>query len=115
MAVLDLPDLDGVRLEHRATVDELLPRLDAVTWVVDPEKYDDERLHAYLRARAAHAARMRFVLNKIDRVAEHDRERIADDLRRRLAASGIADPSVAVVSARTGEGIPELRDALNAG
>ena len=85
-----------------------------MTWVVDPEKYDDERLHAYLRARAAHAARMRFVLNKIDRVAEHDRERIADDLRRRLAASGIADPSVAVVSARTGEGIPELRDALNA-
>ncbi len=30
VAILDLPDMDSVRREHRATVDELLPRIDAV-------------------------------------------------------------------------------------
>ena len=55
VAILDLPDIDSVRVEHRATVDALLPRIDAVTWVVDPEKYDDERLHGYLRSLAPRA------------------------------------------------------------
>jgi len=52
VAILDLPDVDSVRTEHRARVDELLPRIDSIAWVVDPEKYDDERLHAYLRSLA---------------------------------------------------------------
>ena len=68
VAILDLPDVDSVRIEHRATVDALLPRIDAVAWVVDPEKYDDERLHEYLRRLAPHAARMRFIFNKADRL-----------------------------------------------
>ena len=58
VAVLDLPDIDSVQTAHRSRVDELLPRIDAVAWVVDPEKYDDERLHAYLRSLGDHAARM---------------------------------------------------------
>ncbi|HEU4750766.1 MAG TPA: GTPase, partial [Acidimicrobiia bacterium] len=52
VAILDLPDVDSIRIEHRATVDALLPRIDVVAWVVDLEKYDDERLHQYLRALA---------------------------------------------------------------
>ena len=72
VAILDLPDMDSVRLEHRATVDELLPRIDAVTWVVDPEKYDDASEHAYWRSLAPHAERLRFVLNKADRLTDAD-------------------------------------------
>src|SRR5687767_10097753 len=45
VAVLDLPDLDSIAPEHRARVDELLPRVDAVIWVADPEKYRDAVLH----------------------------------------------------------------------
>ena len=112
VALLDLPDVDSVRTEHRSRVDELLPRIDAVAWVVDPEKYDDERLHTYLRALSAHAPRMRFVLNKADRLNEAQREDLAADLSRRLVAAGIAEPRVAVVSALHGDGIGPLRAEL---
>jgi GTP-binding protein EngB required for normal cell division len=114
VAVLDLPDVDSVRTEHRARVDELLPRIDAVAWVVDPEKYDDERLHAYLRSLAAHAPRMRFVLNKADRLTDAARDELSADLRRRLAQAGIDAPRVAVVSAQRGDGIEALRAELAA-
>ena len=97
---------------HRAMVDTLLPRIDAVTWVVDPEKYDDARVHAYWRELAPHADRLRFVLNKADRLAPEDRATVVEDLRRRLVADGIPRPVIHVVSATTGEGIDELRTRL---
>jgi GTP-binding protein EngB required for normal cell division len=112
VAVLDLPDVDSVRREHRQLVDTLLPRIDAVTWIVDPEKYDDARVHEYWRALAPHADRLRFVLNKADLLSEADREAVADDLRRRLVADGIPRPILSIVSARTGEGVDRLRADL---
>ena len=112
VAVLDLPDVDSVRRQHRALVDLLLPRIDAVTWIVDPEKYDDARVHEYWRSLAAHADRLRFVLNKADLLSEGDRALVAEDLRRRLVGDGIPRPVIAVVSANTGEGIDRLRDDL---
>ncbi len=113
VAVLDLPDFDSVRLEHRATVDALLPRIDAVAWVVDPEKYDDERLHVYLRRLAPHAERMQFVFNKADRLDPRERQLLVDDLRRRLAADGIEGVPIDMVSAVDGSGFEDLRAELN--
>ncbi|MGI8999726.1 MAG: GTPase [Candidatus Limnocylindria bacterium] len=112
VAILDLPDVDSVRTEHRATVDALLPRIDAVAWVLDPEKYDDARLHHYLRGMTPHADRLRFVLNKADRLTEPQREDLIADLRKRLSASGIATTRIDVVSAMTGEGIDALRAGM---
>ena len=112
VAILDLPDVDSVRTEHRATVDALLPRIDAVAWVMDPEKYDDERLHAYLRGMAPHAERLRFVLNKADRLSPAQRDELAEDVRRRLSESGIGAARVDVVSAASGDGIDALRADL---
>ncbi|MEJ7801809.1 MAG: GTPase [Candidatus Limnocylindria bacterium] len=112
VAILDLPDVDSVRTEHRATVDALLPRIDAVAWVLDPEKYDDSRLHAYLRGMAPHAARLRFILNKADRLTETQGAELTEDLRRRLSESGISDARVDAVSASTGYGIDALRAGL---
>lgn len=114
LALLDLPDMDSMRTEHRQQVDALLPRIDAVAWVVDPEKYDDERLYEYLRDLARHAPRMRFILNKSDRLRGGTLEEVADDLRRRLAAAGIRPLAVDVLSATTGHGIAELRSELRA-
>ncbi|HEY8815295.1 MAG TPA: GTPase, partial [Candidatus Dormibacteraeota bacterium] len=45
VAVLDLPDFDSIVPEHRDRVDALLPRVDAVAWIVDPEKYMDDVIH----------------------------------------------------------------------
>lgn len=112
VAILDLPDVDSVRGEHRSLVDLLLPRIDAVTWVVDPEKYDDERIHSYWRSLTAHADRLRFVLNKADRLTDDARRTVADDLRRRLVTDGIARPALNVVSTLSGEGIDRLRSEI---
>ena len=113
VAILDLPDVDSIRLEHRATVDALLPRIDAVAWVVDPEKYDDERLHEYLRRLAPHGERMRFVFNKADRLDPEQRQMLSDDFRRRLAGDGIGSAAIDVVSALDGSGVAELRAELS--
>ncbi len=114
VAILDLPDVDSVRTEHRALVDELLPRIDSIAWVVDPEKYDDERLHTYLRSLAPHADRLRFILNKVDRLTSEQHADLVDDLRRRLAGAGIPDARIDAVSAASGDGIDALRWSLGA-
>ena len=112
VAILDLPDMDSVRREHRATVDELLPRIDAVTWVVDPEKYDDASEHAYWRSLAPHAERLQFILNKADRMTDADARLVIDDLRARLSADGIQGAAIHLVSALNGAGVESLRAAL---
>jgi GTP-binding protein EngB required for normal cell division len=114
VAILDLPDVDSVRAEHRARVDALLPQIDAVAWIVDPEKYDDAAAHAYWRTLAPHAERLRFVLNKADRLTPDAQRLVTEDLRARLMADGIPRPRIHVVSATTGDGIDELREALAA-
>ena len=112
VAILDLPDFDSVRVENRAVVDELLPRIDALAWVLDPEKYDDERFHEYLRRQVAHAPRMWFILNKLDRVPVDSRAELEADLARRLREAGIETPRILVVSATSGQGIGSVRDAI---
>jgi hypothetical protein len=114
LCVLDLPDYDSVDRSHRARVDEILPRVDAVCWVLDPEKYADRVLHEdYLRPLAHHGDRAVFVLNRRDMIGD-DRVvgRLIADLRRRLAMDGIGDPPVFAVSASppAGFGTGQLQD-----
>ncbi|NJQ07238.1 ATP-binding protein [Streptomyces lonarensis] len=120
LVLLDLPDYDSVASEHREQVDRLLALVDAVIWVVDPEKYADAVLHErYLRAFAGHAEVTVMVLNQIDRLPADAAEAIMDDLRGLLDDRGIAlgehgEPGAAVlaVSALTGEGVPDLRQTI---
>lgn len=112
VAILDLPDFDSIRIENRAVVDALLPRIDALAWVVDPEKYDDERLHGYLRRLAAHAPRMWFILNKLDRLSPDALADLRADLAKRLGEAGIEAPRILAVSAQTGAGMDEVRKAI---
>jgi GTP-binding protein EngB required for normal cell division len=112
VAIIDLPDVDSVNVAHRATVDALLPRIDAVYWVVDAEKYDDERLHGYLRQLSAHGDRMVFLFNKADRLGDDDQRLLEEDLARRLSMDGIARSSIRMLSARTGQGVAALRRDL---
>jgi hypothetical protein len=69
VGILDLPDLDAIAAEHRRRVEELLPRVDAVVWVTDPEKYRDAVLHDdFLRRWLPRLDRQLVVLNKADRL-----------------------------------------------
>ncbi|MET7510695.1 YfjP family GTPase [Streptomyces albidoflavus] len=120
LVLIDLPDHDSAAVEHRAQVDRILAHVDAVIWVVDPEKYGDALLHErYLRPMAGHAEVTFVVLNQVDRLPEDAADQVLDDLRRLLDEDGIAlgehgEPGATVLalSALTGDGVGELRDCL---
>ncbi|KOG29122.1 GTP-binding protein [Streptomyces resistomycificus] len=120
LVLVDLPDHDSAAVQHREQVDRVLALVDAVIWVVDPEKYADAVLHErYLRPMAGHAEVMFVVLNQIDRLPGEATEQVLDDLRRLLDEDGIAlgeygEPGATVLalSALTGDGVGELRESL---
>ncbi len=100
VAILDLPDLDSVEPAHAARVDAVLPQVDAVLWVSDPEKYADAVLHdRYLRRWMPRLGRQAFALNKIDRLTPGDVTRLRDDLRARLGRAGATDMPILATSA----------------
>ena len=113
LVLLDLPDNDSVALEHRETVDRFVERVDAMVWVVDPLKYAQRSLHeGYLRLLAAHARVVLVVLNHADALGAEARNQVLFDLKRLLADEGLGKSRLLVTSARTGEGVGELRAAI---
>ena len=117
LAVLDLPDFDSIAPAHRAHVDALLPRVDAVAWVVDPQKYKDEIMHGgYLRTFGPRLRQQLVVLNRSDLLTPADAERVSDDMRAQLAREGLGDIGVAITRARDGAaGVAEFRRWLDSG
>ncbi len=117
VAILDLPDLDSVDRSHRERVEELLPRVDAVVWVSDPEKYRDAVLHEDFLVRwLPRLDRQIVVLNKSDRLGAKDLEPVRAHFERSLRSDmveGPGSPSVVAVAAKRGE-IEPVRDWVNA-
>ncbi len=116
VVILDLPDIDSLEAGHRAVVEELLPRIDVVAWVTDPEKYADAVLHDdFLRDWMPRLDRQIVVLNKSDRLdrdalaaVERDIARILPRDRNRDRATRL--PPVIPTSALSGKaGIADLR------
>lgn len=107
LAILDLPDHDSIVGSHRATVGSLLPQVDAVAWVVDPEKYRDRVLHEdYLAPLADYQEQFIFILNQIDRVGD-DVDAVLVDLEAALAADGIQQRPLIAVAADPAAGSPQ--------
>ncbi|HUQ77560.1 MAG TPA: dynamin family protein [Patescibacteria group bacterium] len=124
LAILDLPDLDSIALEHRRRVDAVLPRVDAVIWVTDPEKYHDALLHDEILQRwLPRLGRQLVVVNKADRLSTEDGERLRRDLERDVVrlASGfghVSDrPRVVLASAQGADagGLVAVRAWLDEG
>ncbi len=81
VAILDLPDIDSIEPSHRKRAEALLPKVDAVAWVTDPEKYHDAVLHdQYLRRWLPRLDRQVLVINKTDRLASADMGPLRGDL-----------------------------------
>ena len=117
LAVLDLPDVDSIVLDHRQLVDALLPRVDAVAWIVDPEKYMDHVMHgSYLREFAPRIGRQIVVLNRSDLLSPADVSRVAEDMRSQLRRDGVGDIEVVATRAKEGAGgVKGLRTWLESG
>ncbi|MEJ2716439.1 MAG: 50S ribosome-binding GTPase [Deltaproteobacteria bacterium] len=107
LILLDLPDFDSFRGDHRRVVDEILPRLDCVLWVVSPEKYADEVFYRLVRSTIINRDNFTFVLNKADELAKDDRgdphakfKDVLGDFTFRLKHEGaVEEPRVFMVSA----------------
>ncbi|MFG1920320.1 GTPase [Cryptosporangium sp. NPDC048952] len=114
LVLLDLPDVDSVKVDHRLEVDRLVELVDLLIWVVDPQKYADSALHDnYLRPLKTHADVTVVAFNQIDRVPTPRRADVVTDLRGLLEREGLGGVPVLPVSARTSEGLPALRGRLN--
>ena len=113
LILLDLPDFDSVESAHRAIAERFASQVDALVWVVDPEKYADAVLHTDFIARhARHGAVTLVVLNQIDRLGAEATARVVESLRGILRADGLADARVFAASAQTGEGLAPVRRAI---
>ncbi|HLM05356.1 MAG TPA: GTPase [Blastococcus sp.] len=113
LVLLDLPDHDSVKLEHRLEVDRLVGLVDVLAWVLDPEKYADAAVHdRYLAPLAGHAGVLLVVLNQVDRLDAAAEAACLADLRALLDREGLGAVPVLAVSARTGRGVAELRGEL---
>ncbi|MCW2742699.1 MAG: GTP-binding protein HSR1-related protein [Blastococcus sp.] len=113
LVLLDLPDHDSVRLEHRLEVDRLVDLVDVLVWVLDPEKYADAAVHdRYLVPLAGHAGVLLVVLNQVDRLDPAAATACVADLRALLDREGLAATPLMTVSGRAGTGVAELRGEL---
>ena len=110
VVLLDLPDHDSTEVAHHLEVDRIVKLADLLVWVLDPQKYADAAVHdRYLAPLSGHAGVMLIVLNHIDTVPVDRRPAMIADVRRLLDQDGLAEVPVIAVSARNGDGIPELR------
>ena len=113
LILLDLPDHDSFELAHRVEVDRLVAVVDLLVWVLDPQKYADAAVHErYLRPLARHKDVMVVVLNQVDRLPEKAVAQCLNDLQGLLTEDGLSGVPVLPVSARTGQGVPELHKML---
>ncbi|QDB79360.1 ABC transporter [Georgenia wutianyii] len=113
LVLLDLPDIDSTRSENRRVAARLAERVDALVWVLDPQKYADAVVHEeYLHPLREHASVSIVVLNQADRLAAEDLPGVLDHLRGILRQDGMGDVEILTTSARTGEGVAALRERL---
>jgi 50S ribosomal subunit-associated GTPase HflX len=113
---VDLPDFDSTFVDHRAIVDSVLSVVDAVVWVLDPEKYADAVVHDdFIKPLHKYGDQMLFVLNKADRL-NGSAPLVVESLRLHLMADGYQDPqivtTVAAGSEATDLAVDQLETAL---
>lgn len=113
LVLVDLPDVDSVEAGNRAIAERLAGQVDALVWVVDPQKYADDVLHAqFIAPHARHAAVTLVVLNQVDLLTPADRTAVVKSLQSIIERDGLPRARVLPVSARTLEGIDALRTAI---
>lgn len=97
MVLLDLPDHDSVATHHAVQVDRLLPLVDVLVWVVDPQKYADSPLHErYLQAMRSRRESMLVLVNQVDTVPPASVDALVEDVRALLAVDGLDGVTVQI-------------------
>lgn len=113
LVLLDLPDHDSIDLTHSAQVARILPRVDVLIWVLDPQKYADHLIHeSYLAAMRERRGHMIVVLNQRDMVPPSGVPILLDDVKRLLEADGLGGVPVYATSAKDQTSLAPIHEAL---
>lgn len=113
LVLVDLPDIDSTEYAHREIAASFATSVDLLIWVLDPQKYADAIVHEdYLAKMSEHSDVTLVVLNHIDTVEQAERARVMKDVARLIAADGV-DAKVVATSAKTGEGVADLRRTIS--
>jgi tRNA U34 5-carboxymethylaminomethyl modifying GTPase MnmE/TrmE len=117
VVIVDLPDMDSRIRSHRIAVEAALRVVDAVVWVLDPEKYADRVIHEeFLTPMCQYGDQFIFCLNKVDHLGA-DIGEVTDSLKRHLMNDGYENPEIVTsvaVSDRDGEStVDDLSEALD--
>jgi predicted GTPase len=112
--LVDLPDFDSVVTSHRHIAESVLPVVDAVVWVVDPEKYADTIIHKeFLANLVPYEDQFIFVLNQADRLGQAVVP-VVEDLEQLLESDGFIEPVVvSTIAHGQATDISALVDALS--
>lgn len=106
--LIDLPDFDSVAEAHRHVVESVLPRVDVVVWLADPEKYADPVLHAeFLAPLSSYEGQFIFAINQADRLGD-DIDRVQADFAEKLRSDGFVDPAPIALTAAPRMGDPDV-------
>lgn len=95
---LDAPDVDSVATRNRQLAKQLLAAADLWIFVTSGSRYADAVPWNFLREAAERCAVVAIVLDRVDETAVDE---ITTDLRRLLAAEGLAEASVFAVTEAT--------------
>ncbi len=113
LVLLDLPDHDSIDLTHSAQVARILPRVDVLIWVLDPQKYADHLIHeSYLAAMRERRDHMIVVLNQRDMVPASGVTLLLDDVKRLLEADGLDGVPVYATSANDQASLAPIHETL---
>ncbi len=125
LVLLDLPDFDAFDQKNRETALQIIPTLDAIIWVVSPEKYADAAFYDFAKRINISSDNFSFVLNKADELIiadspeDHSKlnEVVGDFIIRLHQWAGVTDPRIFYISAMlefTGaRTFPILNDEFN--
>jgi len=84
---LDMPDFDSVETTHRGLVEQWLPYIDVLVYVVSPDRYRDDEGWRLLQKNGERHAWL-FVMNHWDRGDPIQR----DDFQQLLSSAGLSNP-----------------------
>lgn len=85
VTILDLPDIDSRKPQHRDRVHRVLPHLDLLLVVTSVEKYADLVLYEELAALPQSPKNLVFIVNAVDRIDAEQEHAVTSDFETKLA------------------------------
>lgn len=112
--LIDTPGIGSIHAHNTEVARGFLPQVDAAVCVLDAGQPLTEAERELVLEAARRVPRLLIVVNKVDHL-DHDERQVAIDFVRSAVDEllGDVDAELRVVSARTGEGVPELAARLH--